>query len=170
MLSSASWSWSKSVCATTSLNATASCFSGDKGLWEERKKVWIELGKEYYGSFLPNLGKSTCRMLLGGQVIWAQLTRCSLALCVPSLPSAGVPVTTFAGLADQTSPGELSAPPLPGFVPGPVSCTHRLLQREISSGSGCELYVGSLCSQSNLLQKIGGGLFFFSPLNSVRVC
>lgn len=48
-----------------------------------------------------------------------------------------------------------------GFVPSPVSCTHRLLQREISSGSGCELYVGSLCSQSNLLQKIGGGLFFF---------
>lgn len=118
-------------------------------------------------------------MLLGEQVIWAQLTR---ALSVLSLSSAVIPVTVFTGLAHQTTAGrDFSAPTLPVWFcaplpiqsnsqKGPVSCTHRLLQRDFYSGSGCDLYVGSPCSQTNLIQKMGRGVFFPTEFSeSVKV-
>lgn len=84
--------------------------------------------------------------------------------CSPNLPSRDfsaptLPVWFCAPLPIQSNSQK-----------GPVSCTHRLLQRDFYSGSGCDLYVGSPCSQTNLIQKMGRGVFFPTEFSeSVKV-
>lgn len=77
-------------------------------------------------------------MLLGEQVIGAQLPGDSLALSVLSLLLAVMSVTTFAGLAQQTSPAESSLLVLcpSGFVPKyQFKPIHRRVQWAAPAGS-----------------------------------
>lgn len=161
------------------LNATASCFSGGKGLWEEGKKVWIESDKDstmgvfakFMKKYLPNVAwwAGDLSSAHKGSSCPFPFVSCDAShnlywSCSPNLPSR-----------------EFSAPTLPLWFcaplpiqsnsqKGPVSCTHRLLQRDVYSDSGCELYVGSPCSQTNLIQKMGRGVFFPTEFSeSVKV-